>query len=57
MARQARFFDVEERYVQLSSAGDPLEALASSVAFEVWEKGLLPFRGRVTYCDVTAAHN
>ncbi|MCA8906675.1 MAG: IS5 family transposase [Rhodospirillaceae bacterium] len=40
MAMQLGFFDLEDRYAQLSKAGDPLEKLASAVDFE-------PFRYRL----------
>ena len=34
MSGQLGFFDLEDRYAQLSKAGDPLEKLASVVDFE-----------------------
>lgn len=40
MSGQLGFFDLEDRYAQLSKAGDPLEKLASVVDFE-------PFRYRI----------
>lgn len=40
MTGQLGFFDLEDRYAQLSKAGDPLEKLASVVDFE-------PFRYRL----------
>lgn len=36
MAGQAGFFDLDERYAALSTAGDPLEKLADVVNFEVF---------------------
>ena len=36
MARQAGFFDLDERYVALSTAGDPLEKLGAVVNFEAF---------------------
>ena len=40
MKGQLGFFDLEERYAQLSKSGDPLEKLAAAVDFE-------PFRYRL----------
>lgn len=36
MAGQPGFFDLSDRYVALSGAGDPLERLAGVVDFEVF---------------------
>jgi len=36
MAAQRGFFDLDERYAQLSQAGDPLERLSRVVDFEVF---------------------
>lgn len=36
MAGQPGFFDLSDRYEQLSAAGDPLERLAAVVNFEVF---------------------
>lgn len=36
MAEQHGFFDLDERFVALSKAGDPLEQLAAVVGFEVF---------------------
>lgn len=36
MGVQCSFFDLEERYVQLSKSGDPLERLAGAVRFEAF---------------------
>lgn len=40
MARQAGFFDVDERLQALSAAGDPLERLAAVVDFELFRSDL-----------------
>ena len=40
MKGQLGFFDLEDRYAQISKAGDPLEKLAAAVDFE-------PFRYRL----------
>ena len=40
MKGQLGFFDLEDRYAQLSKSGDPLEKLAATVDFE-------PFRYRL----------
>ena len=40
MADQRGFFDLDERYVALSSAGDPLERLAAVVDFKVFRPDL-----------------
>jgi IS5 family transposase len=40
MRGQAGFWDVDERYVRLSEAGDPLEKLNALVAWEVFRKPL-----------------
>jgi transposase, IS5 family len=40
MPRQPGFFDVDERYAALSSAGDPLERLAMVVDFELFRAEL-----------------
>ncbi|GLR45675.1 hypothetical protein GCM10007880_61930 [Mesorhizobium amorphae] len=40
MRGQAGFWDIDERYVRLSEAGDPLEKLNAVVAWEVFRKPL-----------------
>ena len=40
MRGQAGFWDIDERYVRLSAAGDPLEKLNSVVPWEVFRKPL-----------------
>jgi transposase len=40
MAGQPGFFDLDERYVALSAAGDPLERLAAVVDFELFRPEL-----------------
>jgi len=40
MRGQAGFWDIDERYVRLSEAGDPLEKLNSVVPWEVFLKPL-----------------
>ena len=40
MVGQAGFWDIDERYVRLSAAGDPLEKLNAVVAWEVFRKPL-----------------
>lgn len=40
MPGQAGFWDVDERYVRLSSAGDPLERLDAVVPWEIFRKPL-----------------
>ncbi|WEX12235.1 IS5 family transposase [Chelativorans sp. AA-79] len=40
MRGQAGFFDIDERYVRLSEAGDPLEKLNAVVPWEVFRKPL-----------------
>ena len=40
MRGRAGFWDVDERYVQLSEAGDPLEKLNAVVPWEVFGKPL-----------------
>ncbi len=40
MARQAGFFDTDERLRSLSAAGDPLERLAAVVDFELFRPEL-----------------
>jgi hypothetical protein len=40
MRRQAGFWDIDERYVRLSEAGDPLEKLNGLVPWEVFRKPL-----------------
>jgi len=37
---QAGFWDIDERYVRLSEAGDPLEKLNTVVSWEVFRKPL-----------------
>lgn len=40
MRRQAGFWDIDERYLRLSEAGDPLEKLNAVVPWEVFRKPL-----------------
>ena len=40
MRGQAGFWDIDERYVRLSEAGDPLEKLNTVVPWEVFRKPL-----------------
>lgn len=40
MAGQPGFFDVDERYVALSTAGNPLERLAAVADFEIFRSVL-----------------
>ena len=40
MGGQAGFWDINERYVRLSEAGDPLEKLNAVVPWEVFRKPL-----------------
>lgn len=40
MRGQARFWDIDERYVRLSEAGVPLEKLNALVPWEVFRKPL-----------------
>ena len=40
MRGQAGFWDIGERYVRLSEAGDPLEKLNGLVSWEVFRKPL-----------------
>ena len=41
MVGQPGFFDLSDRYEQLSTAGDPLERLAAVVDFEVFRGPLV----------------
>ena len=36
MSVQRGFFDLDERYVALSAAGDPLEKLSALIDFEIF---------------------
>ena len=40
MRGQSGFWDIDERYVRLSEAGDPLEKLTALVPWEVFRKPL-----------------
>ncbi|MER9483424.1 hypothetical protein NKI74_29440 [Mesorhizobium sp. M0494] len=40
MRGQAGFWDIDERYLRLGGAGDPLEKLNAVVAWEVFRKPL-----------------
>jgi hypothetical protein len=40
MARQPGFFDLDERYAELSESGDPLERLTRVVDFEIFRVDL-----------------
>jgi IS5 family transposase len=40
MLGQAGFWDIDERYVRLSEAGDPLEKLDAVVPWDVFRKPL-----------------
>ncbi len=46
MAAQAGFFDFDERMVDLSAHGDPLERIAAVVDFEVFRADLNKALGR-----------
>ncbi len=46
MAAQAGFFDFDERLVDLSSHGDPLERIAGVVDFELFRADLNAALGR-----------
>lgn len=46
MGRQPGFFDLDDRYAELSETGDPLERLASVVDFEVFRPELDRVLGR-----------
>jgi len=46
MARQAGFFDTDERLRALSAAGDPLDRLAAAVNFELFRPELETALGR-----------
>ena len=47
MQGQAGFWDIDERYVRLSEAGDPLEKLNAVVPWEVFRKSLSKALGSV----------
>jgi hypothetical protein len=46
MGSQPGFFDLDDRYVELSETGDPLERLGSVVDFEVFRPELDRALGR-----------
>lgn len=50
MARQAGFFDIDERLRRLSDLGDQLEAYANAVDFEIFRADL---EKALAYCDGT----
>jgi hypothetical protein len=41
MQGQAGFFDIDERYVRLTAAGDPLEKLNSVIPWDIFRKPLV----------------